>query len=85
MITAVRKKVKVKADGQIEIRSPEFVPGAIAEVIVLFEKPSDVQNRVKKIMEMKALIKSTQELPQAQTLTDDDILAEIAAYRVEKG
>ena len=81
MITAVRKMVKVKADGQIEIRSPEFVPGAIAEVIVLFEKPSDVQNRAKKIMEMESLFKSTQELPQAQSLTDEEILAEIAAYK----
>jgi hypothetical protein len=40
-------------------------------------------------MEMEALFKSTQALPQAlpqaQSLTDEDILAEIAAYGDENG
>lgn len=85
MITAIRKKVKVKAGGQIEICSPEFEPGTIAEVIVLFEKQSESSNRVKKILDLEALFKSTQELPQTQILTDEDILVEVAKYRADKG
>lgn len=84
MITAYRKKVKIKPGGQIEIRSPEFEPGTIAEVIVLIEKTPTESDRLKTVSELAALFKTTQALPQVQTITDDDILAEITAYRASK-
>jgi hypothetical protein len=34
--------------------------------------------------ELKALFKEIQALPQAQTITEEDIAAEIAAYRASK-
>jgi hypothetical protein len=40
MVRAVRKKVKVKPGGVVEIRSPELVPGSTVEVIVLQERTS---------------------------------------------
>jgi hypothetical protein len=84
MITAYRKKVKVKPGGQIEVRSPDFEPGTIAEVIVLIEKGPAETARLKTVNELSALFKTTQALPQAQAISDDEILAEINAYRAGK-
>jgi hypothetical protein len=39
MDTALRQKLVVQPGGVIEIRSPELSPGALAEVIVILEKP----------------------------------------------
>jgi hypothetical protein len=84
MITAYRKKVKVKPGGQIDFRSPDFEPGTIAEVIVLIEKNPVKTDRSIQSRKLVALFKDTQSLPQAQSVTDEEILAEIAAYRAGK-
>lgn len=39
---------------------------------------------VVKLDKLKALFKETQSLPQAQAITEEEIAAEIAAYRQEK-
>jgi len=46
MVHAVRKKVKVKPGGVVEIRSPELVPGSTVEVIVLQERTSRKASRL---------------------------------------
>jgi len=79
MITAFRKKVTVRSDGRIEIKSTNFKPGAKAEVIVLMED-TDAE-RQKRVRRLNVLFKTTQALPQAKTITEEDIAAEIAAYR----
>jgi len=84
MITAIRKKIIVKVSGQIEICSPEFETGTIAEVIVLIEKQPEDNNRAKKVSELKSLFITTQALPNAGIVTEDEILAEIASYRANK-
>lgn len=38
MTNALRRQVLVQPGGVIQIRSPELVPGTLAEVIVLVEK-----------------------------------------------
>jgi len=38
MVHAVRKKVKVKPGGVVEVRSPELIPGSTVEVIVLQDR-----------------------------------------------
>lgn len=81
MIIAFRKKVKIKPGGQIEIRSPDFEPGTTAEVIVLIEKQPNKATRQKAVSELRSLFKTTQGLPQARKITDEEISAEIAAYR----
>ena len=82
MIVALIQKVKVQPGGQIEIRSPELEPGSIAEVIVLIEKkPAPAENQAR-VSELKALFEITQALPQARSITEEEILTEIAAYRV---
>jgi hypothetical protein len=81
MPNAIRQTVRVKPGGLIEIRSPELTPGTLAEVIVLLE-PSEVASaRAARVRELAALFKATQSLPQAQAISEDEIAAEIAAYR----
>lgn len=82
MITALRKKVTVDSDGRIEIKSKDLKPGTKAEVIVLIEN-ADAE-RQQRVRRLKSLFKTTQVLPQAKTITEDEIAAEIAAYRAGK-
>ena len=82
MITALRKKVTIRADGRIEIKSANLKPGTKAEVIVLIED-SDTE-RKERVRRLKALFKTTQALPQAKTITEEVIAAEIEAYRAGK-
>ncbi|GER78719.1 MAG: hypothetical protein DYG87_10935 [Anaerolineae bacterium CFX3] len=83
MLTAYRKKVTVRPDGRIEISDPILKPGTEAEVIVLVETIS-AEERAARVDEWKQLFKATQSLPQAKTITEEDIAAEIAAYRAGK-
>ena len=85
MITAYRQKVVVRSDGRIEILGPIFKPGTQAEVIVLVENELESEEVIlARVNEWKALFKETQALPQARTITDEEIAAEIAAYRAER-
>ena len=85
MITAYRKKVTVRSDGRIEILEPILKPGTQAEVIVLVETESESAEAIlARVNEWKTLFKETQALPQAQVITEEEIAAEIAAYRAEK-
>ena len=82
MLTAYRQKVTVRPDGRIEIPEPIFKPGTEAEVIVLVESEAETaESRLARVEEWKALFKETQALPQAKTITEEEIAAEIAAYR----
>lgn len=80
MTRAVRQIVRVKHGGVIEICSPDLAPGTVAEVIVLTESasPQEAKNREQ---ELAALLKETQALPQTRVVSDEEIVAEIAAYR----
>ncbi len=67
---------KVVEPGQVVVAVP-YAPGEIVEVVV---RPTseDRQERLRRFYE---LMKETQSLPQVQNLTDEDIEAEIEAYR----
>lgn len=85
MITAYRKKATVRADGSIDIKTPSLKPDTKAEVIILVESdPEEARARQERVHELKALFKETQALPQARTITEEEIAAEIAAYRAEQ-
>jgi hypothetical protein len=77
---ALRKVVTVKAGGVIEIRSAELAPGTVAEVIVLTEGESFAAD-ASRAQELAALFKETQVLPQTRAISEDEIAAEVAAYR----
>lgn len=85
MIRALRQNVVVPSDGVIEIRSSELLPGMKVEVIVLVDgSPVAAAARELRLQALKALFQSTQALPQAQTISEDEIAAEIAAYRANR-
>jgi hypothetical protein len=85
MITAYRKKIIVRPDGRIEISDPILKPGTEAEVIVLVENsPESEEMRLMRVRDWEILFKETQALPIASTMTEEEIVAEIVAYRAEK-
>ncbi|MCS6909261.1 MAG: hypothetical protein NZM11_01640 [Anaerolineales bacterium] len=84
MLTAIRQTVQVNAEGVIEIRVPQLQPGQQAEVIVLVETSEAAAKRAERVAQLAAFFRELQASPQAQTLTEDDIAAEIAAYRASR-
>lgn len=84
MTSALRKKVRVKPGGLIEISAPELAPGTLAEVIVLVEGPEAEGAREARLRELSALFEATQALPEAKRMTEEEIAAEIAAYRASR-
>ena len=85
MTNALRQNVVVQPGGVIEIRSPKLLPGTEVEVIVLMESSSAPEAaREARLRELKVLFQATQALPQAQAISEDEITAEIAAYRASR-
>jgi hypothetical protein len=75
---AYRQYATVQKSKQIVLSDLPFQPGQRVEVVVIAEDEPPA-NRVR---ELRELFQITQALPQAQAITEDDIAAEIAAYRV---
>jgi predicted DNA-binding antitoxin AbrB/MazE fold protein len=75
-----RVRTTVSKDGQLSIKGLPFRAGAKVEVVIRKEE----QDRKTLARELKALFKEIQSLPQAQTITEEEIAAEIAAYRASK-
>ena len=80
---AVRKIVTVKPGGVIELRAEELAPGTVAEVIVLTDNDG-VSAGAERTEELAALFKETQALPEARVVTEEEIAAEVAAYRARR-
>ncbi|MXX12411.1 MAG: hypothetical protein F4Z86_03000 [Gemmatimonadetes bacterium] len=72
-----RRRLVVQDPKQIVLSDVPFQTGQEVEIILRsIEQPT-----VERKNELRALLKKTQSLPQIQTLTEEDILAEIEAYR----
>ncbi len=67
----------IQESGQIVLSNLPFRTGQLVEVLVLGED-QDQNDLTEKLA---ALFKETQALPQVQRVTDDEISAEITAYR----
>jgi len=80
-----RIRTTVSKDGKLSIKGLPFRPGAKVEVIVR-EETKKVSDSKRKALasKMQALFKEIQSLPQARTITEEEIAAEIAAYRASK-
>jgi hypothetical protein len=82
MTLAIRKTVIVQAGGRIELSDPGLQPGDRAEVIVLVDQTfPDAEGKAKRVRELEALFTTIQALPQIKSISEDDITAEILAYR----
>ena len=74
---AYRRYATVQKSKQIILADLPFQPGQRVEVVVIAEDEPPA-NRVR---ELRELFQTTQALPQAQAISEDEIAAEIAAYR----
>lgn len=74
---AYKRTVTIKNPRELVLNDLPFRPGQRVEVVLLVEEvtPDDSAS------ELRKLLKDTQSLPVALTITEDEIAAEIAAYR----
>lgn len=74
---AYKRIVTVKESGSIVLKDLPLQPGQRVEVVVI----ADEEEQKERIRNLRALLKETQELPQAKDISDDQIAEEVAAYR----
>jgi hypothetical protein len=74
---AYRQYATVQKSKQIILSDVPFLPGQRVEVVVIAED----QPAISQVRELRELFKTTQSLPQAQAISEDEIAAELAAYR----
>ena len=74
---AYREYITVQESKQIVLYNVPFRPGQRVEVVLIAEE----ERPPARVQELRALFKATQALPQAQAITEEEIAAEIAAYR----
>jgi hypothetical protein len=74
---AYRQYARVQPSKQIILSDLPFQPGQRVEIVVIAEDEPPANQ----VQELRELFQVTQALPQAQAISEDDIAAEIAAYR----
>ena len=74
---AYRTKIRIKDPKQVILSNLPFRAGQVVEIVVSVPD----EDRKAAVQEFKALFKETQSLPQVQALSEEEILAEIEAYR----
>ena len=74
---AYRTYLTVTDSKQVVLSDVPFEPGQIVEVLVLAQDA----DRAQALRRLDTLLQRTQALPQVQELTDDEITAEVDAYR----
>ena len=77
-MTAYKKYVKIKDPKSLVLTDLPFKQGQVVEVVVLAQDNVESEDRVGAL---KALLKETQALPQSRAISEDEIAAEIEAYR----
>jgi hypothetical protein len=74
---AYRTYLTIKDPKHVVLADTPFRPGQRVEVMLLTQDEDDTAD----LQELKALLKVTQGLPHIQALSEEEIAAEIAAYR----
>lgn len=77
-MTAYKKYVTIKDPKSLVLTDLPFKQGQLVEVVVIARDNGESEERVRGL---QALLKETQALPQAQAISEDEITAEIEAYR----
>ena len=75
---AYKRTVTIQNPRQLVLDDLPFRPGQQVEVVIL----ADEERQHAPFAELQALFRETQALPQARTITDEEIAAEIEAYRM---
>ena len=76
---AYRQYATVQKSKQIVLSDVPFQPGQQVEVVVLAEEGQSINL----VRELREVLQTTQSLPQAQAISEEEIAAEIAAYRAD--
>ena len=74
---AYRTHLIIKNPHRVTLSNLPFQPGQHVEVLFL----ADEENQSAVVQELESLFKETQSLPHIQAFTEDEIAAEVAAYR----
>ncbi|MEK6406008.1 MAG: hypothetical protein AABN34_03495 [Acidobacteriota bacterium] len=77
-MTAYKKYVTIKDPKSLVLTDLPFKHGQVVEVVVIAQDNGELEERVRGL---QALLKETQTLPQAKAISEDEIAAEIEAYR----
>lgn len=75
---AIKRTVTIEDPKELILTNLPFQQGQRVEILLLAE-----EDPAYRVAEVRELFRATQELPQAQTITEEEIAAEIAAYRNE--
>jgi hypothetical protein len=74
-MTTYRTQLTVSESNQVLVDNLPFAPGDVVEIVIRKPRNQDLADRWRQLM------KETQSLPQAQAITEEEIAAEIEAYR----
>jgi len=83
-VETYRLRTTVAEDGKLSINGLPFRAGEQVEVIVRGGKKKAARSRKAIAKDLKSLFKEIQSLPQAKTITEEEIASEITAYRKSK-
>ena len=76
---AYKKYVTIKSQNSLTLRDLPFKPGQRVEIVMIAEDDQNVY-----LADLQTLLKQTQSLPETRSITEDEIAAEITAYRTEQ-
>lgn len=76
---AYKRIVTIQNPRKLVLNDLPFQPGQRVEVVLLAEEQPGFS-----LAELQALFQETQTLPTAQTITEEEIMTEIEAYRAEQ-
>lgn len=74
---AYRRKIRIDNPSRTVLTDLPFRAGTVVEVLVI----EDEEERKARSEEFRKILRDTQALPRAQAITEEQIAAEIAAYR----
>ena len=73
---AYKTYITIENPKQITLTDLPFRQGQRVEIVMIAE-----EEKTARVKELQTLFQNTQALPQAQHITEEEIVAEIAAYR----
>lgn len=77
-MTAYKKYITIKDPKSLVLTDLPFKQGQVVEVVVIAQDNVESAERVRGL---QALLNETQALPQAKAISEEEIAAEIEAYR----
>lgn len=77
---AYKRYVTVKEPGNLVLTGLPFKPGQSVEVVMIAED----EEKAQALKSLNALLKETQTLPQAKSISEAQITGEVMAYRAAR-